>query len=99
LLDLRSRFVQSGKISLRTLKVPVATFSAAEIPMHPSPDTTVYLVPDRQKAGEVEFEVKFVGEAKPANEVKLVVRGCTSTGYSTPQVDWMDDHCDAIPKS
>ena len=65
---------------MRTLKVPVATSFAAEIPMQPSPDTTVYLLPDRQKAGAVEFEVKFVVEAKPANEVKLVVRGCTSTG-------------------
>lgn len=60
--------------------MPVGTFLAAEIPRQPSPDTTVYLFPDRQKAGAVEFEVEFVEEAKPDIEVKLVVRGWTAIG-------------------
>jgi hypothetical protein len=83
---------------LRTLKVPVGTFLAAEIPRQPSPETTVYLFPDRQKAGAVEFEVEFVEEAKPDIEVKLVVSGWTAIGYPTPQVDCIEDHCEAIPK-
>jgi hypothetical protein len=60
--------------------VPVGTFLAAEIPRQPSPDITVYLFADWQKAGAVEFEVEFVEEAKPDIEVKLVVRGWTAIG-------------------